>query len=82
MLNIKIGNGGMTLEHEGPMIDLIAELSFAVHTIYNGLADEDPLAAEAFRAAMTATFSDSRSPLWARTAAGAGAAVRVEEVPC
>lgn len=77
-----IDKGDMHLEHEGPMIDLITELSFAVHTIYNGLADEDPLAAEAFRATMSATFSDSRSPLWARTAAGAGAAVRVEDVPC
>ena len=80
MLNIKIDNGDMTLEHEGPMIALITELSFAVHTIYNGLADEDPLAAEAFRAAMTATFSDDRSPLWARSTAGK--AVRVEDVPC
>lgn len=68
MMSIKIEKDDVKeLTYSGSMLDLLAEVGFAVHLIYNMIARSSPPAAEAFRNHMVRTITNPRSPIWEKS---------------
>ena len=65
MMSIKIDKDDVKeLTCSGSMLDLLAEVGFANHLIYNMIARSSPPAAEAFRNRLVRAMTNPKSPIW------------------
>jgi hypothetical protein len=53
-----------TLEFEGSLMDLVAEITYMANKIHAALHNSNPASAAAFRDALTVALSGEDSPVW------------------
>ena len=75
MLNLEVDGHKTMIVFNGDLVELSSSLGKAINHIYQSLGQRDAGAAEAFRGAMTALFTDPDSPLWTEKISGTGVAL-------
>lgn len=65
MLNIKINvDGESVVEAEGSGIEILGEISYVIHDIYNSLYHHNKKVARSFRHTFLTAMTDPESPVW------------------
>lgn len=57
-------NDNVTLESDGTLLDVAAEVGRVAHTLYSAYFHQNPELAETFRMMVTATITHPESPTW------------------
>lgn len=80
MMSIKIDKDDVKeLACSGSMLDLLAEVGFVVHLIYNMIARSSPPAAEAFRNRLVRAMTNPKSPIWEKSEPGCLSIVQIDK---
>ena len=75
MLKIEVDGSETRVDFRGGLVEICSGLGGTINKIYRAFGQRDPDVAEAFRAGMTALFTDPESPLWTEKNNGYGVTI-------